>query len=321
MLMDAESRTIPPGAVPRPEKNFGNTLQYGIFQALLRCGGIYPARILLLLVVAWYTLFPYARRRGMPYLARRFGKLPLTLRIRRAWQHYHSFGTILLERLLFSLTDRGGVTTSTDDATILANLVAEKGLIILSAHVGGWQGAINSLTFLDRPVNILQDKAPRHSDQKYFTHHAKFPVRLIDANGPFGGLVDAHAALRRNELLCIMGDRLVSPAERQVVVSFLGGPARFPSTAYHLSSLAQTPIAVVFVMREPYGPEQSPHPGGENLRLHLARVFAPLPREARSRESHAATAQIFALELERMARQYPFQFFNFYDMWDTGKTP
>ncbi len=301
-------------------RNFGNKAQYGIFHLLIRLAGIRVGRLLLVPVVLWYTLLPHGRKRSLPYLARRFGPASPTARLRQVWKMQYSFGTLLLERLIQRATGRGGALyDETVGEKLLALLGRGRGLIVLSGHVGGWQAAVAGLSFLGRPINILQHRDTHHGDQHFFRHdeNEAAPVRFINVAEAFGGMVEARAALRRGEVVCMMGDRLFSPKEPAVGLPFLGQCARFPVSGYRLAALTEAPMAVLFVLRDCYGPENSPHPGGENLHLRLAGVIEPEKKTSRASEAWGGEAAAYVRMLEDLIRNHPYQFFNFYNMWDS----
>ena len=315
-----------PARQPQAPRNFGSKGQYGIFHTLLRILGLRGTRPLLALVVLWYTLLPHGRQRAMPYIQRRFaGATPWEI-LRHCHRLQHSFGTVLLERLMLALGGKGGIIYSPDVAKTLEGCLAKgKGLILLSAHVGAWQGAVPALSFLGRPIHILQALDPRHGDQHFFIPAATaegkrpeapaLPVRAINVAGPFGGLIEARAALARNELVCSMGDRLLYAEEPAIALPFLGQTVRVPIGVYRLASLTGAPVAVVFMLREPYGPEHSPHPGGANTRLHLAALLEVPASRSRAPDEWRQPATTFMHSLAAVAHEYPYQFFNFYDMW------
>ena len=308
---------------PLPQRNFGNKAQYGFFDLLLRTAGIRMGRLILALVIAWYTVLPHGRTRCLPYLTRRFGPAPWFTRLGQIWNMQHLFGTLLLERLMLRVSGRGGVKYDDAAGQRLKTLVARgKGLVVFSAHVGGWQGAVEGLRFLGKPVNILQYRADHHGDQHFFqpgdTQSQLPPIRFINVAEQFGGMIDARAALARGEIVCMMADRLFHPAEPALDLPFLGKPVRFPISGYRMAALAGAPIAVVFVLRGEHGPETSPHPNGENLYLHLAGVIEPEPKKNRSPEAWKTEAETYVQMLEAVVRKHPYQFYNFYDMWVPG---
>lgn len=141
------------------------------------------------------------------------------------------------------------------------------------------------------------------------------PIRFINVADSFGGMLDAHAALGRGEIVCLMGDRLFSPKEPALALPFLGEAALFPVGAYRLAALSDAPMAVLFVLREEYGPESSPYPCGENLGLRLAGIIEPERSASRKAETWRDACMVYIRHLEAVVRDYPYQFFNFYDIW------
>ncbi|MDL2306836.1 hypothetical protein LJC48_02230 [Desulfovibrio sp. OttesenSCG-928-C06] len=129
--------------------------------------------------------------------------------------------------------------------------------------------------------------------------------RIIDPLGGFGGLVEASAALRNGEILCIMGDRLMPAESLRLQTEFLGHPAVFPGSAYLLAAMTEAPVAVVFSRRT-----------GECRAECSCYASFDVPRKAgKKADSAAPYAGIFASALERYCKLEPYQFFNFHSIW------
>jgi predicted LPLAT superfamily acyltransferase len=114
------------------------------------------------------------------------------------------------------------------------------------------------------------------------------------------------AALKRGEIVALQGDR--SFGGQDVTVRFLGGNVRFPVGAYLLAAATGAPIFQVFVVREKltrYRFVSSPPQfvGRELLRQPV--------------EALRGFVEQYAERLASMARQYPFQWYNFYPFWES----
>lgn len=105
---------------------------------------------------------------------------------------------------------------------------------MLTAHIGAWQVGIAGLEQFDRPVNVVQLHNPEDQGKHYFQHGRGRPFKIIDSADPVGSMVEAAAALRRGEVVCLMGDRLhgTRQAGQGVEVMFMGGSIRIPASAY-----------------------------------------------------------------------------------------
>lgn len=286
-------------------RSLGSSFQHRVFYWLVRCRALVLARALLRVVVFYYTLLPGVRRRCRPYLRRRFPGARGAAMFGHAYSLYLNFGQALLDRSIAGITGSFPIQREGETVSRLRGILAEgRGCIVLTAHLGGWQLGLAALEALGTPVHVVQRRDPGDVDKHYFEHGGGRVVRLIDASRPLETALAASMALRRNELVCMMGDRMVDEAA-SARVSFLGGIIAVPLTAYALASITGAPLALVFSVRGQDGMTR-PHWSG------LVRIPPGLGRNAAQLRPFALR---FAAALEEMARLYPQQFFNFYDMW------
>jgi predicted LPLAT superfamily acyltransferase len=132
---------------------------------------------------------------------------------------------------------------------------------------------------------------------------AKF--RLLPLTGEATDAIPLVAALRRGEIVAMLGDRAYgSPAAS---IPFLGGIASFPIGAYVMAAIAGAPLMHVFNLREP----------GQRYRLF---GFPPQRPEMPPRTQRDAylcdCAARFAGDLESVLKRDPLQWYNFYPFWE-----
>lgn len=290
-------------------RSIGSNWQHYIFYTLIRLGGKQLAYALLLVVVLYYVLFrPEVRNRSGHYLKRRFpGHTPLF----RLWDSYLlslGIGRILVDRAVLGILGAGRLDISLKGKAALAELLAEgRGLIMVTAHVGCWQLAMSSLSALDTQVNLLIHREEGDLDRHFFEHGGdKPPYRIIDPAGYLGGTLEMLQVLKNGELLCIMGDRSMGGEGGIVSVDFLGSPVKLPFSPYKLASATGAPVAVVF----PYKNES----GG--YALQVAKIIRVPENLGRAADAYLPYAREFVAALELFVAENPYQFFNFYDMWE-----
>ena len=295
-----------PWAMPKKtwdSRSLGSRFQHGIFYAVIRAFGRGAAHALLRPVVLWFVLFrPEVRAKAGPYLRRRFPG-------RKAWfrDTYRlclGFGKALVDRAVLGILGPGGVAPRMDDAPRLEALLAEgRGLILVTAHVGGWQHAMSGLLHLKAPVSLLIHRDAGDVDKQFFEHgDGAPPFTLLDPAGYLGSTLEMLQVLGAGGVLCIMGDRGMGAAT--LPVDFLGGPVALPFSPYRLASATGAPIAVVF-SREVRGRSD----------LQLAGVIRVPQGLGRKAAAYLPYAREFSQALERFVAEHPYQFFNFYDMW------
>jgi len=290
-------------------RSIGSSWQHYVFYTLIRLGGKKMAYALLLLVVGYYVLFrPEVRNRSSHYLKRRFpGRNPLL----RLWDSYLlslGIGRILVDRAALGILGPGSLDISLEGKTALAELLAEgRGLIMVTAHVGCWQIAMSSLSSLDTRVNLLIHRDEGDLDRHFFEHGSdKPPYRIVDPAGYLGGTLEMLQVLKNGELLCIMGDRNMGSDGSTVSVDFLGSPVKLPFSPYKLASATGAPLAVIFPYRNESG----------GYALQVARIIRVPEELGRSATAYLPYAREFVSALEMFVTENPYQFFNFYDMWE-----
>lgn len=294
-------------------RSIGSKLQHGIFYFLIRLGGRRAAYALLHGVVLYYVLLrPDQRRKGEPYLRRRF---PGASGRQRFWHSYRmilDLGKVLVDRAVVGILGPDQMQVKLRGREELLALLAERrGLILIGAHVGCWQAAMSALGFVEVPVNLLMQREDGDIDRHYFEHAGReCPYRIIDPRGFLGGSLEMLDVLKRGEVLSVMGDRLLGSDKNAVAVDFLGGPVRLPFSAYKLAATTGAPIAVLF----------SAKTGPASYQLELAKIIRVPAVAGRNGAAFASYVTEFAAALEKFTRDHPYQFFNFFDMWQNDET-
>lgn len=293
---------------PWTSRSLGSAFQHQIFYALIRVFGRRGAYFVLFFVVGWYVIFrPSVRRRSSFYLNRRFpGQNPL----RRLWNAYClslELGKVLVDRAVYGILGPEKLRCSLSGRDQLLSILAEgRGLILVTAHAGSWQLSMASLVNLQAPVTLLIHREPGDVDRHFFEHRdQELPYRIIDPIGYLGGTLEMLQVLKSGEVLCIMGDRVMGGEGSALSVDFLGGPIRVPFSPYKLASATGAPIAVIF-----------PHKSGpDSYALQVARIIRVPENLGRASGAYTSYANEFAQSLEAFVAEYPYQFFNYFDMW------
>ena len=275
---------------------------------IIRIGGRRLAYFAQYWVALYYVLCrPSVRRRSDPYLSHRFPNASWSKRYLDCYRMFTQMGKILLDRTIVGMLGPQKMTVAIDGREELLKLVDEGfGFILLMSHVGCWQVAVSALHFLNVPVNLLLEKEAGNIDQQYFEHaEMGCPFRIIDPSGYLGGALEMLEALKRAEVLCMMGDRVLGSDKSHIRMNFLGEAAPFPFSAFMIASAASVPVVIFFSYKTGYN----------SYALRAAKIIRIPNNLGRSAESYRPYVEQFAKELEIFTENYPYQFFNFYDMW------
>ena len=294
--------------------------KHEVFYGLIRYIGPWAAYPLLYVVVFFYSLRPKVLRQSAPYLKRRFPGEIFWKRWRHAFRLNLSFGLVLLERAIMGLTQRMEFLSPPLSVQTFSDLLAEgRGLVILSAHVGSWQTAMGWMAQVGAGrINVVQLRQVDDVDRHYFEHDLGqdgLPPRIIDISEPASALLVMTSALLSGEVVCLMGDRTQLGDSFTVTVPFLGGNIQLPGMPFYLAAKVGAPLAVVLTSRV----------GKSKVFGEISQVIRPEigPIATRTSEMCQPAAQKFASCLEKYTDANPYQFFNFYDLWniDDKKRP
>ena len=294
-------------------RSIGSRFQHSIFYFLIRYSGRKIPYVVLGCVALYYTLFkPAVRKKAEYYLTHRFSTDTHPKRLLHCYRLYTNLGRALIDRASIGIRGLEYVSilsTCNDDLLRLVN--EGRGLIMLSAHVGCWQAAMAQLRWPNTPVSLLLHREEGDVDRHYFEHsRTNVPFRIIDPMGYMGGILEMIEVLKRGEVLSMMGDRVFGSESKVVPVDFLGEKARFPFSAFKLSSATGAPVAVLF--------SHCSGPGKYEMSLEgVIRVPSGLGRSEKMFYPYVAR---FAGLLESYTDKFPYQFFNFYDMWEETRT-
>jgi predicted LPLAT superfamily acyltransferase len=159
-----------------------------------------------------------------------------------------------------------------------------------------------NFVMLEQEEQRVRRMLDRHLQNKQF--------RILTADGSPLRSVPIAAALRRGEIVALHGDRTFGGAS--VTVPFLGADAPFPIGAYVLASATGAPVFQVFAVRERLGHYRF---------FSFPAMQVPRGLDPRKPEAFKAYAGLYAERLAAVARQYPFQWQNFYPFWDGREEP
>jgi predicted LPLAT superfamily acyltransferase len=290
-----------------PLKEKLEALGHYFFYLTLRLFGQNGGYFLLVPVIGAYVACSRKiHRQTAPYLRRRFPEQGWFGRRMATARNLLAFGKVLVDRAWLGLGRNSTLQGETIGYHRLAELVGRgKGVVLLTAHVGNWQTALAHLDSLPVPVHALM-----HYDQEAVAKHyfdlggARRPFEIISSEGPFGGMLEATAALQRGEVVTIMGDRLVKGSS--VTVDFLGAPVRLPDAAYVLAGCVGAPVVTMFAAKT----------GRRSYQLRIWDIWYPRwqDREQRTAE-RKASGERFAKNMEAYLDENPYQWYNFYDFW------
>ena len=258
---------------------------------------------ILVFVVPFYMLF--ARKRFLAiyrYFRKQHGYPPIKS-LFKTYRNHYLFGQMMLDRFAVYAGQKNFKVDNPDNDLFLERVYAESGCIIASSHVGNPElcgyllsqktKRINSLIFGGEAKEVQKNRSKVLDDNN---------VRLIPVSADISHLFILNEALTNGEMANMPCDRAFGSA-KTVECDFFNGKADFPVGAFVLALQYQAPVIALFVLKKT----------ASLYRIHVIPV--PAPQEGTKREQINRMTRSFAKILEDIVKQYPEQWFNYYEFW------
>ena len=191
---------------------------------------------------------------------------------------------------------------------IEAALAGGKGCITSSAHLANWELGAAGLSIMGGHKMTVVVAMHRYGKINNLFMREREAVGLTVADMERNAGIVLMRALRRNEVVGVMGDR--DPTEQGVMVNFFNKPCRFPQGPARLALATGAPIIPAFCLRR--------------TNDSFTTVFLPplpVPEEGSRDEKVVAITQSFANIIEDAVRLYPEQWAVFYSFWEANWQP
>lgn len=242
-----------------------------------------------------------ARRAIYSYFRRRWGYGPL----RAAWMtvcNHCAFSQVVIDRFAMYAGRRFHIDI--DGYGHFLRLASRpEGFVQLSSHIGNYEIAGYSLAVETKRFNALVfggEKASVMANRnRMFSGNN---IRMIPMSADMSHMFMMDAALADGEILSMPADRIFG-SQKYYEMDFLGAPARFPQGAFQLAAVRRVPVLFVAVMKQTL----------TSYRIIVREI--PSPAEGTAKERARALAEAYVAELEDVVRQYPTQWYNYFDFW------
>lgn len=246
-------------------------------------------------VILFYMLFNH---KG--YIASyRLFRNRLTMNPLKAFRHVYlnhfRFGQVIIDR--FAMYAGHKFKIEIDHPKLFDELEQrEEGFMQLSAHVGNYELAGYSLTPRQKEIYVLVYGGEKETVMQSRTQIlSKHRVSMVPINADLSHIFILNEALQSGNIVSMTADRLFG-SSRSITCDFLGAKASFPIGPFTLAAQREVPVLTAFILKT----------GIKSYRIHLNRL------EGTTKE---ALAENYVNILETIVRQYPTQWFNFYNFW------
>ena len=260
------------------------------------------------LVIPFYMLFAHRGYISMYHYFRQRQGFGIWKSFRYVYLNHYRFGQIILDRFA-AFAGRQFEFEIDGNDTFLDLTRGEQGFMVLSCHVGNYELAgyafkatakrYNALVFSGEAKDVMEQRNKILS---------KNNIRMIPVSEDMSHLFLMNDALASGEIVSIPGDRVFG-SPRYVECDFLGSKARLPLGPYMMALQRGVPTLALFVMKV----------SAHRYQVYVRRIEADNRKFANRQEKAANLAQHFVKEIETVLRQYPEQWFNYYEFWESGR--
>jgi len=278
-------------------------LGYRIFIWLLRAAGLKAAYKLLHVVTLYYRWFVPSAIEPLKYLYRQRLGYSADDTKKLIKKNLFIFGQTLIDKVAVLAGNKNVFTFEEEGIEHISEMHAcGKGGILVSAHLGNWEVAGHLLEHIGATINIVMYDGEADEIKKTLEHfEQKRSFNIILIKEDLSHIYELTAALNRNELICLHGDRF-RPGNRLMQHDFLGEKANFPAGPFILASKLKAPVIFTFAYKE------------TDTHYHFY-AFPSKTYEGRGTTGMELMLDDYVQLLQSQLKKYPEQWFNYYDFW------
>ncbi len=263
-------------------------------------------RVVLRGIAGYFVLFaPAARRASRAFLTR---VLDRPARLGDVYRHVLWFASTIHDRVFLLRGDGRPLQVEIVGAEVLHDaLESGRGALLMGAHLGSFEvlrAAGRQRAGLRVGMVMYEENARKLND----TLRALNPAAMQDiiALGRADSMLTVRDRLDEGWLVGLLADRSIG-GDAGIGVPFLGSEARFPTGPWRLALMLRRPV---FLMAGLYL-------GSNRYQLRFERLVdfssvAPAERQAAAE----GAVHAYASALERLVRESPWNWFNFFDFWE-----
>jgi predicted LPLAT superfamily acyltransferase len=292
-------------------KTRGGLTGYKIFITALKYLGIPFAYFLLRFVAFYFFAFgPESFSNIFHFYRKRlgFGHLKSVLAV---YRNYYVFGQVILDKTATMGGFDARFTFDFDGEQHLKHMAADgKGGLFISAHIGNFEMAGHMLERLDTTVNIIMLDAEHQKIKNYLSTFTRKSFNIIPITSDNSHVYAISHALENHEIVCMHGDRFVQ-GSKTIACDFLDEKAYFPTGPFYLAMKYGVPVSFVFAMKA----------GTRHYHYYATppKYYHQQPTPGKRDGMLKQIIKDYIAAMEEKVKQYPYQWFNYYNFWHESK--
>ncbi len=290
----------------KPERS--NLLMLRIMSWISLFLGRTIGRVVLRGIAAYFLLFaPTSRAASRKYLSR---ILPHPVRWSDIYRHFFCFASTIHDRIyllnqrfdLFDIEVHG-------EQHMLASLGSGQGVFLIGAHMGSFEviRAIGRQNLDLKVAMAMYEENARKLNQMLAAINPSAQQDVIGL-GKVDAMLKINELLKQGGLVGMLGDRSFGNDVMRPV-PLLGSPADLPLGPFRMAAILRQPVFFMVGL----------YLGKNRYELHFEKLadFSQVPQGQRQQELELTMTR-YAAMLERYCRRAPYNWFNFFDFWQSA---
>lgn len=283
-------------------KQRGNELGYKIIIGLYNIIGYKTTKYIIWFVSLFYALRTPEERKAIQTYYKKAG-IPYSFRYYIS--HIYQFSLSIFDRFVAKIhPEHFKIKRVNTD-----HFLKKGNKIVALSHVGNWANTLVAFQYDNHNIHIVADEKLKASIVKYersLKHQHSSSVHIINMKEGLKASIEIANALQKGDSIGMMVDRLIDP-EKYIEVNFLDTPTRFNKNPFEMAYNRNIEIIGLTVIRL----------DDHTYTLIFSDPIRP-DTSSKKEESIAIMANQYALYLESIIKQYPKQWFNFYNFWENA---
>jgi predicted LPLAT superfamily acyltransferase len=258
-------------------------------------------------VVIFYMIFSRTGFNSNWFYFRKIHNYGVLKSLIKSYKCHILFGQALFDKFaLFAGSKKKFKITITGQELFDEIVSSPGGAIIASSHVGNFEISGYLLHQTKKRINGIVYGEENPVIQKYRR-------KILEENNVFqipvladmSHIFTINSVLTNGEILTMPCDRMFT-GNKTITLNFLGREAGFPTGAYHLAAKFAVPVLTLFVMKM----------SNSHYHISISRIDDYTSDNLTEIEKVGILARNYVSELEKILKEYPEQWYNFYKFWN-----
>ena len=226
-------------------------------------------------------------------------------RLKAAWYVYLNhckFSQVVIDR--FAMYAGKKFKVEVEGMDIFSSLASrDEGFVMMISHIGNYEIAGYSLGSDTKTINAVVYGYEKQSvTDNRNNMFRKTNIRMIGIRDDMSHLFEIDRALAAGDIVSFPSDRYMG-ATKTITAPFLGQEAKFPMGPFSVATMRGLDAIAVNTMKE----------GSRSYRIYVTPL--EYDKSASRKEQIRQLSAAYIAELEKRVRQYPAQWYNFFDFW------